>query len=45
VSETTKAVSPSVVARVLPLLGLCAAVVVNAAWIGFLGYWIFRLVI
>jgi hypothetical protein len=40
----TKAASPSVIARVLPSLGLCAAIVVNAAWIGFLGYWIFRLV-
>ena len=39
-TETTKRVLPSVVARVLPLLGLCAAIVVNAAWIGFLGYWI-----
>ena len=45
VSETRKAVSPSAIARVLPLLGLCAALIVNAAWIGFLGYWIFRLVI
>ena len=44
-TETTKAMSAGVIARVLPLLGLCAAVVVNAAWIGFLGYWIFRLVI
>ena len=38
-------VSPSAIARVLPLLGLCAAIILNAAWIGFLGYWIFRLVI
>ena len=45
VSETRKAVSPSVIARVLPLLGLCAALIVNAAWIGFLGYWIVKLVI
>jgi hypothetical protein len=45
VTETTKAVSPSVIARALPLLGLCAAIVVNAVWIGFLGYWIFLLVI
>ena len=44
-TETTKAVSPSAIARVLPLLGLCAAIFVNAAWIGFLGYWIFRLMI
>ena len=44
-TETTKAASPSVTASVLPLLGLCAAVIVNAAWIGFLGYWIFRLMI
>jgi hypothetical protein len=45
VTETTKRVLPSVIARVLPLSGLCAAIIVNAAWIGFLGYWIFRLVI
>jgi hypothetical protein len=45
VTETTKAVLPSVVASAIPLLGLGAAVIVNAAWIGFLGYWIFRLVI
>ena len=44
-TEITKVASPSVIARVLPLLGLCAAIIVNAAWIGFLGYWIFRLVI
>ena len=44
VTETTKAVSPSVIARVIPLLGLGAALIVNAAWIAFLGYWIFRLV-
>ena len=43
-AETTK-VSPSAIARALPLLGLCAAIILNAAWIGFLGYWIFRLVI
>ena len=44
-TETTKRASPSVIARVLPLLGLCAAITVNAAWIGFLGYWIFRLLV
>jgi hypothetical protein len=44
VTETTKAVLPSVVANALPLLGLGAAVIVNAAWIGLLVYWIFRLV-
>jgi hypothetical protein len=44
VTETTKAVLPSVIASVLPLLGLGAAVIVNAAWIGLLVYWIFRLV-
>jgi hypothetical protein len=44
VTETTEAVSPSVIARVIPLLGLGAALIVNAAWIAFLGYWIFRLV-
>ena len=44
-SETTKTVSHSFISRVLPLLGLCAAIIVNAAWIGFLGYWFFRLVI
>jgi hypothetical protein len=43
VSKTTKA--PGLFLRILPLLGLCAAIVLNAAWIGFLGYWIFRLVI
>ena len=40
-TETTKRASPSVIARVLPLLGLCAAITVNAASI-VLGYWIFR---
>jgi hypothetical protein len=44
VTETGKAISLSVIARVLPLLGLGVAVIVNAAWIAFLGYWIFRLV-
>ena len=44
-TETPKTVTSSVVSRVLPLFGLCAAIIVNAAWIGFLGYWIFRLVI
>ena len=43
-TETTKAVLPSVIASVLPLFGLGAAVFVNAAWIGLLVYWIFRLV-
>jgi hypothetical protein len=43
VSKTTEA--SSLFARILPLFGLCAAIVLNAAWIGFLGYWIFRLVI
>ena len=28
----------------LPLIGLSVAVIVNAAWIGFLGYFVFRLV-
>jgi hypothetical protein len=28
----------------LPLIGLGVAVIVNAAWIGFLGYFVFRLV-
>ena len=39
-TETTKAVMNGV----LPLLGLGAAIIVNAAWIFLLVYWIFRLV-
>jgi hypothetical protein len=30
--------------RGLPVAGLILAVILNAAWIGFLAYWIFRLV-
>jgi hypothetical protein len=45
VSETIKTVLPSFISRVLPPLGLCAAIILNAVWIGFLGYWIFKLVI
>jgi hypothetical protein len=45
VSETTKTALPSLISRVLPPLGLCAAIILNAAWIGFLGYWIVKLVI
>jgi hypothetical protein len=44
VTETSKTVTSSVLSRVL-LLGLCAAIIVNAAWIGLLGYLVFRLVI
>jgi hypothetical protein len=44
VTQTTKAVLPGVIASVLPLLGLGAAVIVNAAWIGLLVYWVFSLV-
>jgi hypothetical protein len=44
-SGALPAAKPSFISRVLPPLGLCAAIVLNAAWIGFLGYWIFKLVI
>ena len=44
-SETTETVLPSFISRVLPPLGLCAAIILNAVWIGLLGYWIFKLVI
>jgi hypothetical protein len=28
----------------LPLIGIGVAAIVNAAWIGFLGYWLVRLI-
>jgi hypothetical protein len=37
-------IARGVAGSVLPLIGLGVAVIVNAAWIGFLGYWIFNLV-
>ena len=33
----------SVIERAWPIMGLVFALVANAAWIGFLGYWIGRL--
>jgi hypothetical protein len=50
-TETTNAapsarrsVSPVLLGNALPLIGLALAVIVNAAWIGLLGYFVFRLV-
>ena len=37
VTETTKAVLRTLLRNALPLIGLGVAVIVNAAWIGFLG--------
>ena len=44
VTETKKAVLGTRLRNALPLIGLSVAVIVNAAWIGFLGYFVFRLV-
>ena len=51
VTETTKAapstrrnILPALLGSALPLIGLALAVIVNAAWIGLLGYFVFRLV-
>jgi hypothetical protein len=51
VTETTKAVPSTrrnvlraLLGNALPLIGLGLAVIVNAAWIGLLGYFVFRLV-
>jgi hypothetical protein len=44
ITETTKAVLDNMLRDALPLIGLGVAVIVNAAWIGFLGYFVFRLV-
>ena len=44
VTETTKAVLGTLLRNALPLIGLGVAVIVNAAWIGFLGYFVLRLV-
>jgi hypothetical protein len=44
VTETTKAALRARLRNALPLVGLGVAVIVNAAWIGFLGYFVLRLV-
>ena len=51
VTETTNAapstrrnILPALLGSALPLIGLALAVIVNAAWIGLLGYFVFRLV-
>jgi hypothetical protein len=44
VAEITEKVSASVAARVLPLLGFSTAIIVNAAWVGFSGDWVVRLI-
>jgi hypothetical protein len=51
VTEATKAAPPTrrdiagnLMGNALPLIGLCIAVVVNGAWIGLLGYLVFKLV-
>jgi len=44
VTETTKAVLGTLLRNALPLIGLGVAVIVNAAWIGLLGYFVLRLV-
>ena len=44
VTETKKAVLGARLSNALLLTGLSVAVIVNAAWIGFLGYFVFRLV-
>jgi hypothetical protein len=44
VTETKKAVLGTRLRSAVPLIGLSVAVQVNAAWIGFLGYFVFRLV-
>ena len=44
VTDTKKAVLGARLRNALPLIGLSVAVIVNAAWIGFLGYFVFRLV-
>jgi hypothetical protein len=42
--STRRSVSPALLGNALPLIGLALAVIVNAAWIGLLGYFVFRLV-
>ena len=44
VTETKKAILGTRLSNALPLIGLSVAVIVNAAWIGFLGYFVLRLV-
>ena len=44
VTETTKAVLRDLFGNAVPLIGLGAAVIVNAAWIGLLCYFVFKLV-
>ena len=51
VTEATKAmpstrrrVLPALLVNALPLIGLALAVIVNAAWIGILGYFVLKLV-
>jgi hypothetical protein len=44
VTETTKAVPGTLLRNALPVIGLGVAVIVNAAWIGLLCYFVLRLV-
>ena len=44
VTETTKAVLRALFGNAVPLIGLGVAVIVNAAWIGLLCYFVFKLV-
>jgi hypothetical protein len=44
VKEAAKAAVRTRLRNALPLVGLCVAVIVNVAWIGFLGYFVLRLV-
>jgi hypothetical protein len=43
-SSTRRNVLRAVLGNALPLIGLGFAVIVNVAWIGFLGYFFFKLV-
>ena len=44
VTETRKPALHTRLRNALPLVGLGVAVIVNAAWVGLLGYFVFRLV-
>ena len=44
VTETTKAALRAFFGNSLPLIGLGLAVIANVAWIGLLGYFVFKLV-
>jgi hypothetical protein len=44
VTEATKAALRGLFGNAPPLIGLGLAVIVNVAWVGLLGYFIFKLV-